>query len=188
MQNEEIKKIINKQTAPKYLFPELIDRHFNQSKTHLNFFKQLHEHYLYTFFYNTPLNCSISTEINGFKGVIKSPIDIREFMNNIEGNFSSFYSNKDGVVYFNLNNQVSNKDAFFDVLKYSPIPFLFIPLGDYNKFSSFIEKNSSAFVFDNGIIMDLDYALSVGVDFIGGDVLSTEQVGLYYIGFIFNKF
>ncbi|ORD96410.1 hypothetical protein HERIO_1645 [Hepatospora eriocheir] len=68
--------IFNQRTIPKYLFPKLINRHKLQSQNLIDYYKQAHEYYVFTFFSNAPLTGCKELTVNDVKGVYKSPINI----------------------------------------------------------------------------------------------------------------
>ncbi|KAL6121734.1 hypothetical protein NUSPORA_01320 [Nucleospora cyclopteri] len=157
-----MQKLLENQTLPEFAFPELVKRHLEQPKTLLNYFKQVQEIYMYTFFYKTPMKTVKRMQLDGidgfYIGAIDNPYETEVLIND---------------------NQPLPVESFFDSFKYAPIPFIFA--------SDFCLERKGIFSIENGIIMDINTGSEIGIDFIAGNVLSEKAIENYYIGFILNK-
>lgn len=159
-----------KRIIPDYIFPKLLNRHKNQINMDPNspaiYHIQLHETYMYLFFKNLKFSSSKQILVNEIKGIVFSLVELSNF---------------------SLDDSI-DCDGFFDILKYSPLPFVFIPNARIINIKNFCK---GIFTFrhgvQKGILMDMKSAVSVGVDFIGAEFLYDENVKIFYVGFIYDE-
>lgn len=151
-------------------FPILISKHLaeinNNEDSELLYFKQAHEIYMYTFFKNLKLDCISSINIGNIQGHTISHVNLQSF---------------------SLLNAVSEKE-YFDKLLYAPYPFIFIPNGEFVQFKNFC---NGAFSFKGrtheGVLMDLNFACKVGIDFLACEFLQREEIAFVFIGIVFKS-
>ena len=152
-------------------FPKLISKHLKEmvlkSDAEILYHQQAHEIYLYTFYKNIKFDYVSTVKINNFEGYALSPIEISSF---------------------SLKNSISC-DKYFNTLLNAPIPFIFIPKNI--EFSKLKEFCKGAFKFEDsgkeGILMDLAFACSVGIDFIACEYLLRKDISILYIGLSYVK-
>lgn len=151
-------------------FPMLTSKHLaeisNNENSELLYYKQAHEAYMYTFFKNLNLDCVSSISIGDVQGHVISHVNIQSF---------------------NLTNNAS-EDKYFHKLLYAPYPFIFIPNGEFSQCKNFC--TGACFFKGNqqeGILMSLNFAVKVGIDFLASEFLQREDVAFVFIGIVFNS-
>ncbi|KAI5168530.1 hypothetical protein PAEPH01_0211 [Pancytospora epiphaga] len=150
--------------------PALLERHIKQlhanPESRLLYHIQVHETYMYTYFRNVPLSSTSLISVNEIKGHAVGVID--------HGNIT-------------LVRPVDEK-YFYSTLLCAPHPFFFVPSVELAKIKGFCE---GAFSIESmgrhGILMDIDFACKVGIEFIGLSYLISGEVKKYYIGLIYEK-
>jgi len=160
---------IEKNKIPKASFPSLIIRHSkaasNNSTREIDYHVQLHEIYMYTFFKSVKKNVIYNTSVNSFDGHTFAPIQIKNF---------------------SLRHKI-DEEEYFNFLLGSPLPFVFVP---DSKFKDHCEMCKGAYFFrdkdQEGILMNLDFACKVGLDFMAVEYLNRQDICSVYIGLVKN--
>lgn len=152
---------------PPKAFPKLLEKHSEEIKQNQEseslYYKQAHEIYMYEFFEFCGLDYTSKIEINKVKGIAMCPIKL--------SNFSA--------------NTKSSEEEFFKMLIKSPVPFVFIP---QDKVLDSLKLCSGAVSFreseKQGILMDLEFACELGIDFLATEFLMRKDVFQVYVGVV----
>jgi hypothetical protein len=159
---------LKKNTVPSTIFPKLLFKHSLEIKENPESetlcYQQAHEIYMYEFFKNCKLECKSEITINKVKGIAICPILLRSF---------TLISRVD-------------EEGFFKILTKAPLPFVFIP---YGKVCQNLNLCNGAFDFREsekvGILMNLEFAGNVGVDFLATPFLIEKEAFNVYIGIVY---
>lgn len=165
-----MEKLISDNTVAPYVYPRLLLRHARQLREgpgpRILYHAQTHEIYTYTYFRNTRLSVTSAIAVDGMHGHAVGALDLGDVC---------------------LQHPVG-EDCFFGMLRFVPMPFLFVPDARLSETAGFCR---GAFSFESagkkGILADMEFAVSVGVDFIGADHLLRDGVAVYYVGFVYDE-
>jgi hypothetical protein len=165
-----VEDIIHRNTVPSMTFPILFKRHHEQlcmpnlsESLHLI---QQHETYMYTFFSILKLDITQKITIDAIKNPIDGVAVASIQMENI-----SFV------------NEIT-PDYFYEFLLEAPLSFVFVP-DEVHKSMSLCNGGYSFISGSNkGVLMDIEFAIKVGVDFIAADYINKKDIYSVYIGFI----
>lgn len=155
-------------TLPDAIFPKLLAKHSeevrNNPESEVLYYRQAHEIYMYEFFRHCRMDCASEVEVNDVKGVAVSPVRI--------GSFSTG-SRVDG-------------DYFFRALTKAPVPFVYIPHGSIAALPKVCDGACSFRESEKeGILMDLESACELGIDFLAADFLLGSGVYCVYVGVVY---
>lgn len=165
----DITGLIADNTVAACVCPRLAHRHRKQGHDAPNsptlYYAQMHEIHTYSYFRNARLDAVAEISVDGIRGHALSPVDLRSF---------SLLAAVD-------------EEYFYGVLRHAPVPFMFIPSATLAEVAGLCR---GAFSFRDGhregIMMSLEFAARVGIDFIGAEYLLRREVVVYYIGLLFN--
>lgn len=162
-----MEELIKKSTIPAEAFPKLILRHARELTQGKNceatYHRHLHEIYMYTFFKSIKKEGVHRIKVNSTEGFAISPVPT--------GNLS-------------LGCKLEEYE-YFKFLLSSPLPFVFVPDG---RLSDHLDMCRGASFFRDsekqGILMDLPFACSVGLDFLAAEYIARRDVACVYIGLV----
>ncbi|KAI5149117.1 hypothetical protein ENBRE01_0705 [Enteropsectra breve] len=165
-----MEEAIRKNTVKMSVFPSLVHRHEKQQRKnkneHILYYKQTHEMFMFSYYYNLKLEQASKLSVNGVEGYAMSNISINSMRTSGPASYETFYS----------------------ALLYAPEPFVFIPSASLHELKSFCP---GAFCFADGrkkgILMDLHFAGDVGLDFLASEYLMRSDVCMVYIGIIYDE-
>lgn len=163
-------KLLRSNTIASYACPHLVYRHTRQlaelPNSRILYYKQAHEIYVYTYFKNVHLSSHTAVLVNNLHGCIRGAVDVKDIQ---------------------LGHSV-NEEFFYDALKFVPCPFIFIPDAALTELSGFC-KEAHRFVDGQkeGILMSIEFASGVGIDFIGAEYLQKNNTAIYYIGLVYIR-
>lgn len=159
-----MEELVGKNAVPKDTFPKLILRHAGElakgRMCEAACHRQLHEIYMYTFFRGVRKNAVCHIRVGDVQGFVVGVVCIGDMK---------------------LGCRLS-EDEYFRFLLSSPLPFVFVPEGELKKHTSI----AGAFFLgdDEGILMDLPFACSVGLDFLAAEYLARSDVSSVYVGLV----
>lgn len=162
-----MEELIEKNSVPKEAFPKLILRHARElaqkGSSEVTYHRQLHEVYMYTFFRSIKRDAVCHIKVGRTEGFTVGPVSIGDL---------------------SLDRKL-DEDEYFRFLLESPLPFAFIPEGRLEDHSGMC--SGASFFRDiekEGILMDLMFACSVGLDFLAAEYLARGDVSSVYIGLV----
>lgn len=158
---------IEKNRIPEDSFPSLLIRHSEaitrDDMQEIDYHIQAHENYMYTFFKHIKKEAIYKIKVDNHEGYSFAPIQVK--------NISLRHS--------------LNEKEYFRFLLNAPLPFLFIPSSKLREHSEMC-KDAHYFQDGNqeGILMDLNFACQVGLDFMAAEYLKDPNVSSIYIGLV----
>jgi len=159
-----MEEAIKKNSLVPLIFPKLDVRHAEQYKAEkentLLYHKQIHERYMYMYFSVAKLSFMDSIKISKGDGIVASSTPI--------GSFDLKES--------------ANEEIFYQSLMYAPTPFVFIPKSPVSC------RGARVFTYEKfkGILMNLNFAVNVGIDFLAADYLMRRDVSECYVGLLYD--